>query len=108
MDDYPSEYVEHNLPLVLLSGLGVAQDQSSRGLPIPRHASGSKITIQAPECRGERPSQLLQHLLAWDGTEQPWNAASQPPPGGTLKYKLKAIGRVGTSPFAKSHALIEC
>lgn len=89
MEAYPPQYTEHNLPLVLLSGLG---EQGASG-ETPRQEYGARIVTESPECENGR---LLQEFLALNGSERAWNAASLPGPGGAVRYKMKTIGRVGT------------
>lgn len=95
MEAYPAPYAEHNLPLVFLSGLGERDDEESSEYSAPRQENGTKVATGAPECEGDRASRLLQQFIRFDGSDQPWNAAAMPGPSGNLKYRMKAIGRVG-------------
>ena len=97
MEDFPREYTEHNLPLVLLSGLGENDGRPDGGdQQIPRQESGTPISMQSAECEGDRARQLLQQLLQQDGRDQAWSAKALAGPTGTMKYAMKPIGRVGT------------
>jgi hypothetical protein len=93
MEDLPEGYTQHNLPLVLLSGLGlgdhVLQD------PNARQSSGTRLSINTPECEGERVPQLLDQFVRRDGSLSAWNVGTLPGPVGSIKYRLKPIGRVG-------------
>jgi hypothetical protein len=95
MEAYPPEYIEHNLPLVVLSGLGERQGNPESPPPIYHLESGTKLQGSSQECTGERAQSLLQQFLRIDGSSLPWNASSLPGPSGTVKYKVKAVGRVG-------------
>lgn len=97
MEAYPPEYVEHNLPLLLISGLGERQDNGSSTSMLHRQENGTKFQCSLAECSGERAQHLLQQFLQLDGSNLPWNASSLPGPSGTLRYRMKAIGRVGTA-----------
>jgi hypothetical protein len=97
MEAFPPTYVEHQLPLVVLSGLGERQNAGQNGPSLPRQESGTRITTTSPECTSERASQLLDQLLQ-DGRDEAWNPSALPGPTGQLKYYMKAIGRVGTAP----------
>lgn len=94
MEDLPEEYTQHNLPLVLLSGLGlgdcVLQD------PNAKQSNGTRLVINTPECVGERAPQLLDQFVKRDGSLSAWNAGTLPGPGGSIRYSMKPIGRVGT------------
>ena len=97
MEAYPPEYVEHNLPLVVLSGLGERRGNGIAGPVLPRQESGTKIQASSPQCSGERSQHLLDEFLKLDGTNLAWNATALPSASGMLKYKMRAIGRVGTA-----------
>ena len=94
MDAYAG-YVEHNLPLVLLSGLGERQSTERTRSPSPRQDSGTRISTTSPECRGDRADQLLDQLLRQDGSDSAWNPQALPGPSGAIKYCMQPIGRVG-------------
>jgi hypothetical protein len=94
MDAYPSSYVEHNLPLVVLGGLG------SRDL-ITRHTleksseellGGVRVAVDLPLIDTRQGGQLLQHFLDIDGRQAPWNGKGDSPHG---RFRVKAVGRVG-------------
>lgn len=94
MEAYPQEYIEHNLPLVILSGLGGRSNETSLGSSLP-NKSGTRLQSASPECNGERAHALLSEFLKLDGSSQPWNATSLPNSSGMMKYRMKTIGRVG-------------
>ncbi|KAK3704282.1 hypothetical protein LTR37_013956 [Vermiconidia calcicola] len=102
MEAYPDHYTEHNLPLVVLSGLGEQENVTSPGAILPHQESGTKIQFASPECSGERADSLRQQLLQLDGSNLPWNASLLPAPSGLLGYKMKAIGRAYTLPARKA------
>jgi solute carrier family 25 protein 38 len=89
MDELPTEYTAHDLPLVVLSGLGHDGDLNVQNV------SGTRLAIQTAECEGERATNLRQQFLARDGSGSAWNASSLPGPNGSLKYHMQSIGRVG-------------
>lgn len=89
MDDLPTQYTEHNLPLLVLSGLGHDGDLGVQS------NSGTRLVIQTPECEGERASNLRQQFVARDGSLSAWNASTLPGPVGSMKYRMQPIGRVG-------------
>lgn len=102
MDELPDDYTAHNLPLVLLSGLG--QDGSPDGVSSQdmRQQSGTSINMQSAGCEGDRARELRQQLLLQDGSDQAWNAKSLAGPTGSMKYAMRPIGRVGMQ------VLLEC
>lgn len=96
MEAYPEELVEHNLPLVLLSGLGSGPTAEESTLALNRQGGGTKILLNSPECPGDRVTSLLNQFLQLDGSGLAWNSSTLPGPTGTVKYRIRAIGRVGT------------
>jgi len=97
MEVYPVPYVEHNLPLVLLSGLGEKPNESTARMPSPQPESGTRIKSTSPECHGERAGALLQQFLRLDGSNLAWNTQTLAAPPSAVKYSMRAIGRVGTA-----------
>lgn len=102
MEAYPPQYVEHNLPLVLLSGLGEHEDIDPLSVPHKRQDSGAKITTESPECQNEKSEQVLREFMSFDGRAQAWNSTSLPGPTGTIRYRMKTIGRSYTLPARKA------
>lgn len=96
MEDFPPDYAEHNLPLVLLSGLGEGDGAGEAKKGLPRQESGTKLVIQTEDCEGDRARHLLQQFIKRDGSLSAWNASTLPGPVGSLKYRMQPIGRVGT------------
>ena len=72
MDAYPPPYVEHNLPLVLLSGLGEEPAKDGAVTGPKRQESGARIFTESPECQS---SVLLQAFKSFDGSDYPWTPA---------------------------------
>ncbi|EMD01067.1 hypothetical protein BAUCODRAFT_194601 [Baudoinia panamericana UAMH 10762] len=103
MQAYPQTYTVHNLPLVLLSGLG--QRDVDTPANIPRLESGTRIATASDVCTGDRASQLLDQFLRQDGSQQAWNATALPGPSAAMKYRMKAIGRTYTLPPRKAAPL---
>lgn len=104
MEAYPPQYTEHNLPLVVLTGLGERQDDLKTGPTIPRQESGTKFSCNSPDCEGERAKGLLQQFVRLDGRDAAWSSQALSGPAGMLKYSMKAIGRVGTA-LARSRVI---
>ncbi|KAK0860026.1 hypothetical protein LTS02_008788 [Friedmanniomyces endolithicus] len=103
MQAYPQEYVEHNLPLVFLSGVGERQDHA--GVAPSTQENGTRIVTGSAECSGDRARQLLDQLLNLDGSKQPWNAQALPGPSSTLKWRMRTIGRTFSLPARKAAPL---
>ncbi|KAF2722627.1 hypothetical protein K431DRAFT_338000 [Polychaeton citri CBS 116435] len=102
MEAYPNEYVEHNVPLILLSGLGQDDDGASNPTPSQRQESGTRIVNNSPDCRNERAPQLLQGFLSRDGRDNAWNSTGFPGPTGPMRFKMQQIGRTYVLPPRKA------
>lgn len=97
MDAYPEDYVSHNLPLVLLSGLGTDSDSPSEAVDGGQPVAGGGIRIFSdfPNLTDPTAEELLQVLLDEDGTGAPWNARHNTGKAGGIGYRVKKVGRVG-------------
>ncbi|KAI7662561.1 hypothetical protein KC318_g8805 [Hortaea werneckii] len=104
MEAYPAPYVQHELPLVYLSGLG-EQEDSLDAAPLPRQESGSKVTTSSETCTDERAQQLLEELMKHDGSSRAWNSEALPGPTASLKYRMKPISRTFNLPPRKAAPL---
>ncbi|KAF1826532.1 uncharacterized protein K489DRAFT_312516 [Dissoconium aciculare CBS 342.82] len=101
MEAYPAHYVEHNLPLLLVSGLassGDGTEGTSTTLP-KRHESGTRIITESPKCQS---MQLNSALRAIDGSNEPCNTLALPGPAGIMRYKIKTVGRSYMLPARKA------
>lgn len=94
MEAFPAAYTEHNLPLIVLSGLGERPDDATKPLEPALRDNGTQIRLSSEPCAGESVSALLEQLLQFDAFSQPWNASSSPGPAGRMKYKMRTTGRV--------------
>lgn len=102
MEAYPPDYVQHNLPLVLVSGFG---ELDNDGSPPGRQEYGARISTQSPECLSDQAKRLLQGLRALDGTGCAWNSTALPGSTGSVRYQIKTVGRSYTLPARKAAPL---
>jgi hypothetical protein len=97
MDAYPSDYTQHNLPLIVLAGLGNTTETDA-----PPHVHNvlpgrAVITIssETPPVTGDRADQLLQDFLSADGSNALWNGQVPMRKGITPAFRIRIVGRVG-------------
>jgi hypothetical protein len=83
MDGYPPAYVSHNLPLLVVSGLGSAQEPASK--------DGIRITSEIPSVETEDAETLLRHFKQSDASNLAWNGREHT---GRNKFRVKTVGRV--------------
>ncbi|KAF1994592.1 hypothetical protein P154DRAFT_526937 [Amniculicola lignicola CBS 123094] len=95
MEAYPADYYLHNLPFIVLSGLGDGKELEP--LPALQHVlpgrAATTITSETPPVTGPRADQLLGEFLSADGRDAPWNARGANRRGTTIGYRIRAVGR---------------
>ncbi|CAG8921825.1 unnamed protein product [Penicillium salamii] len=96
MDAYPEDYVNHNLPLVLLSGLE-ADDTAAVTSDYPLIAEkGTHIFSDFPPLTGGVAEELRSLFLQEDGTHMPWKSrinVSGNTATANIAYRIKSSGR---------------
>lgn len=97
MDAYPEDYVAHNLPLVVLSGLGPDTYSSSEDGNEGPSFEGSRVRIFSdfPNLIDSTAEELLQLLLDEDASGAPWNAQYNAGKAAGIGFRVKKAGRVG-------------
>lgn len=88
MDGYAPAFVAHNLPLLVVSGLGPSSREG-------RTVDGSKITSEIPPVESEDALALLKHFKEGDASNLAWNAREH---SGRNKFRVKTVGRVAKQP----------
>lgn len=110
MEVYPEDYVEHNLPLVILSGLGGERDTSeetserSRSLLLE---GGFRIRADAAPVTGSTADALLQAFLFQDSSNVSWNSRATTTSDSVGNFRVKRVGRVGQAPSGATVASIQ-
>jgi hypothetical protein len=95
MDAYPEDYISHNLPLILLSGLEAdANDDLEARYPLLLER-GFQIESDIPPVTGQLADNVLNAFLKEDASDAPWNAKGYAGRPGGIGFRLKSIGRVG-------------
>jgi hypothetical protein len=85
MDGYAPAYVAHNIPLLVVSGLGSSNDQTVF------HEGWTRITSEVPALESADAQVLLKHFTDSDARGLAWNAREHE---GRNKFRVKAVGRV--------------
>lgn len=85
MDGYAPAYVAHNLPYLIVSGLG------SHPKDAARKDGGIRITSEIPPVESEDAKALLKHFRDNDGSNLAWNGREH---SGRNKFRVKTVGRV--------------
>lgn len=94
MDEYPTGSLDHNVPLLVVSGLSTNPTKSL--------LTDAKLKEQSILIRSELPpvdsregKSILHYIQETDATALPWNSGDA---ARKYKFKVKTIGRVCTSP----------
>lgn len=86
MDGYALAYVAHNIPLLVVSGLGfLPPDESTL------NDLGTRITSEFPVVDSPDAQVLLRHFRDNDARGFAWNSREH---NGRNKFRVKAVGRV--------------
>ena len=98
MDAYPEDYVAHNLPLILLSGLGSEPESSvefeSSKYPLLQE-NGIQIFSDFPFLTSSVADELKKVLLDGDASTAPWNSTNIGGGQGGIGFRIRQAGRVG-------------
>ena len=94
MDSYPADYIEHNLPLVVLSGVSESPRSSDDSHSEVYSGVGPTVSFDKPPLQGELIEQILQKFLSADGSQLAWNSSSERSKDSVTGFKIKSIGRV--------------
>ena len=102
MEAYPRDYVDHNLPLIVLSGLP-SQSDVPRDAPEQWRSSllegGFRIRTDAAPLTGSVAEDLLRAFLAAGSSDAPWNSkATLTKTENGRSFCIKSVGRVGQTP----------
>lgn len=103
MDGYPADYVGHNLPFVVLFGLGSAYSkplsQAEKDYPLLLE-KGIYISCELLNVTGPVADQLLASFQEFDARNASWNNRPGKGKMGTMGFTYMTVGRVGQTPLA--------
>jgi hypothetical protein len=98
MEDYPLHYISHNLPLIVLSGLGTpdptARDEVEDEYPVLQQR-GFRVSSELADVTGPTAEELLNSFHGFDARHASWN--NRPGEGkmsGTMGFTFRSVGRV--------------
>ncbi|KEF52692.1 uncharacterized protein A1O9_11109 [Exophiala aquamarina CBS 119918] len=104
MDRFPEDYYLHNLPLLLLSGLGAENDNDidpSRKAHNLLQEGGFRIKIDAPRVQGNIAQLLQESFRDQDASNLPWHSQSLTSRNGRF-FKITSVGRAYALPPRKA------
>ncbi|EMD61647.1 hypothetical protein COCSADRAFT_148604 [Bipolaris sorokiniana ND90Pr] len=106
MEAFPSDFVVHNLPLIVLSGLATSKEVDPPP-PVQQVLPGRAVTNISSEiapAEGERANELLAEFLRADATNAPWNSRGLGRRGITYSFRIRSVGRNFQLPPHKADA----
>jgi hypothetical protein len=86
MDGYKPAYVAHNVPYLVVSGLGEARRNDAY-----LKAEGVHIVSDVPPVESEDAEVLLKHFKDSDAEGLAWNSREH---SGRNKFRVRIVGRV--------------
>lgn len=99
MDAYPNHYVVHNLPLLLLSGIG--DDRTDNAPTVPEYPSlhdrGTLIESDFPVLSGPLVDSLRAAFHDHDASDAPWKPPTDAGRSSGIPLRIRNIGRVSFS-----------
>lgn len=98
MEAFPEDYVAHNLPLLVLSGIGQDEDgpsTSSDNSTKLLQEGGFRIRTNTPPLTGRTSLSLLRAFLAFDGTDASKTRKLLREKDSLGPFKIRRVGRVG-------------
>ncbi|KAH9206850.1 Gryzun, putative trafficking through golgi-domain-containing protein [Leptodontidium sp. 2 PMI_412] len=84
MDGYASAYVAHNVPLLVVSGLGPGSEEEIE------LKDGTRIASEVPTVESDDALALLRIFKDGDASDLAWNAREH---SGRNKFRVKTVGR---------------
>ena len=97
MDGYPAHYIAHNIPLILLSGLGTpdpnAFDETEQQYALLQE-DGIRIASELPDVTGKTAEELLNCFQEFDAQDATWNHRPGPGKLGSTGFAHRCVGRV--------------
>lgn len=98
MNSYPDDYVVHNLPLVILTGL---EPNGRAETPFVEKSfqflgdGGFRTRAELPSLHHPLTADLRAALLAHDQSNAPWRSRSIDKTDQAHAFKIRSVGRVG-------------
>ncbi|KAK8121027.1 hypothetical protein PG999_005147 [Apiospora kogelbergensis] len=89
MNDYPAGSLDHNAPLLVVSGLGSGATKPLLADPDLKER-GILIRSELPPIEGREAKAILHHIQGADATNWPWNPSDT---NKRYRFKIKTIGR---------------
>lgn len=111
MDAYPEDYITHNLPLIVLHGLGQepAQSPSDASTPLSiLEDDGPQLSSDLPSVDSEAASQLRDCFLEAAGSNDTRHGIPESRRAGSLAFRVKIVGRVGMEHPSSHKVLFAC
>lgn len=98
-EGYPNDYVAHNLPLVVLSGLCPTPPLTDATQFPPAYGGpGTEIDSELPLVVDKRAALLLEEFRSCEKSDEQWNSKPIQGKSTLMGFKFRAVGRVGQAP----------
>lgn len=98
MEAFPEDYIAHNLPLILLSGIGHSEQAASESTERSRNLlqeGGFRIRTDVPSVTDPASENLLKTFFSFDSTIHGFNSKDVSARDSPGAFRIKRVGRVG-------------
>ena len=95
MDAYPQNYTSHNVPLVVLSGLGTTKSDGAEARYPLFQEKGIRISSESPNVSGPEVKELSECFRDFDARDAAWNHRPSKGKMGSMSFTYRHVGRVG-------------
>ncbi|KAI9887419.1 MAG: hypothetical protein M1823_000756 [Watsoniomyces obsoletus] len=102
MEAYPQEYVAHNYPFVVLSGLSSPTSSTTPGHLAPLQDGGQQIVSDLPPVTSNAADQLRDCLLQEAGSVETDNGRPTTLRAGRIPFRVTVAGRTYRMPARKA------
>lgn len=95
MEAYPQEYIAHNYPFIVLSGLSSPTSSTAAVHLAPLQDGAPQIVSDLPSVTSETADQLRDCLLQEAGSAEAGNGRPTTLRAGRIPFRVTVAGRVG-------------
>jgi solute carrier family 25 protein 38 len=93
-ESYPPEYVAHNVPFVVLSGLREGEESDIAQVP-ERYGEGAlRIHCDFPPVKKQRAESLVWAFRSFERKDDQWDTKPVVEGSNVMGLKFKVVGRV--------------
>lgn len=95
-EGYPPEYITHNVPFIILSGLTESLSEADKRLNLPTHYRDGALRVHGglPPVSRAQAQPLLNALQVYERRHDQWDAKPVREGSNLVGFTFRTIGRV--------------